>query len=208
MIIFAEQQEVLFMNKTEVIRKLYEIEAVKVGSFTLKSGAVSPLYIDLRQIIAFPKLLQAVAQMIWEKVSHLQFDLLCGVPYTALPIATCLSTQYDRPMLMVRKEVKNHGTKKRVEGHYRLGESCLVVEDVVTSGSSVLDAVNNLKMVGLRVPYVAAFLDREQGGRAALTEAECEFYSVFTLPEFIAELAECGIELPPEVMSYVEARHE
>lgn len=100
------------MNKRDVIRKLYEIEAVKLGTFTLKSGATSPIYIDLRQIIGYPKLMQALANLIWEKVDFVDVNLLCGVPYTALPIATCLSLQLNKPMVMVRKEAKNYGTKK------------------------------------------------------------------------------------------------
>lgn len=184
------------MNKTDIIHKLYEIGAVKVGSFTLKSGVTSPLYIDLRQIIAYPKLLRAIAKLMWEKVGHLSVDLLCGVPYTALPIATCLSLDFDKPMLIVRKEAKSYGTKKQVEGVYQAGQSCLIIEDIVTSGGSILTTVEELKNVGVQVPYVVAFLDREQGGRAALTAAGCEFYSVFTLAEFLAELKSGGIKLP------------
>jgi orotate phosphoribosyltransferase len=184
------------MNKAEVIRKLYEIEAVKVGNFTLKSGATSPIYIDLRQIISYPQLLQTIAHMMWDKVKHLSTDLLCGVPYTALPIATCLSIQFNKPMVMVRKEPKAHGTKQMVEGRYHAGNSCLVIEDVVTSGISVLTAVEQLKAVGLTTPYVAAFLDREQNGRTALKEAGCEFFSVITLTELMTELKNAGIELP------------
>lgn len=64
------------MNKSEIICKLYEIEAIKLGSFTLKSGAISPIYIDMRQIIGYPKLLQAIATIIWEQAKHINVDLL------------------------------------------------------------------------------------------------------------------------------------
>lgn len=188
------------MNKTEVIRKLYEIEAIKFGSFTLKSGVISPVYIDMRQIIGYPKLLQAIAMMIWEKTKHTATDLICGVPYTALPIATCLSLQYDKPMLIVRKEAKTYGTKKMVEGNYQLNQTCLVIEDVVTTGSSILTVLEELKIVGLQIPYVAAFLDREQGARETLEKAGCEFFSVTTLAEVTAELKKCGVAIPAELM--------
>lgn len=187
------------MNKIELIRKLYEIEVVKLGNFTLKSGIQSPIYIDLRQIVSHPQVLQAISTMIWNKVSHLKTDLLCGVPYTALPIATCISVQNNKPMVMVRKEAKAYGTKQMVEGRFHAGQSCMVIEDVVTSGSSILTTVAQLKDVGLTAPYVAAFLDREQGGKEALQQAGCEFFSVITLSELLAELKTSGIKLPAEI---------
>lgn len=187
------------MNKSQVIQKLYEIEAIKLGSFTLKSGATSPIYIDLRQIISYPALLQTVAHMIWDKVKHLPVELVCGVPYTALPIATCISLQFNKPMLIARKEAKAYGTKKQIEGRYQPGQPCLIIEDVITSGSSVLTTLADLKTAGLTVPYAAAFLDRQQNGKQAIQDAGCEFFSVFTLAEVLAELKQLGITLPPEL---------
>lgn len=189
------------MNKSEIICKLYEIEAIKLGSFTLKSGITSPIYIDMRQIIGYPKLLQAISEVIWEQAKQLSFDLLCGVPYNALPIATCLSLQHDKPMLIVRKEAKAYGTKKMVEGCYQAGQTCLIIEDVVTTGSSILTVVEELKTVGLQTPYVAAFLDRGAEARATLKQAGCEFFNVTTLTEIITTLQHNGIELPAELMS-------
>ena len=79
------------MNKQDLCQKLSEIGAIQRGQFTLKSGKTSSIYIDLRRIISYPALLKAVAAHIWQTVSNEQFDLICGVPYTALPIATCLA---------------------------------------------------------------------------------------------------------------------
>jgi orotate phosphoribosyltransferase len=187
------------LDKAAVIQKLYAIGAIKLGTFTLKSGAISPVYIDLRQIISYPALLQTVASMIWDKVKHLPVELLCGVPYTALPIATCISLQENKPMVMVRKEAKSYGTKQMVEGRYQSGQSVMVIEDVVTSGSSILTTIGYLKEVGLQVSYVAAFLDREQGGREALQQNNCEFFYVVTLTEVLAELKRSGVVMPAEL---------
>lgn len=188
------------MTKSEIIQKLYAIEAVKLGRFTLKSGITSPIYIDLRQIIAYPKLMHDIAMLIWDKVKHCSTDLLCGVPYTALPIATCISVQHDKPMLIVRKEAKAYGTKKQVEGQYQAGQTCLIIEDVVTSGSSVITVIEELQKLDIKVPYVAAFLDREQDGRTALTKLGCEFYSVITLSEIISELKQSGVKMPADLV--------
>lgn len=184
------------MKISTVIQQLYEIEAIKFGNFTLKSGATSSVYFDLRQIISYPRLLQTIADLMWDKVSALNVDLLCGVPYTAIPIATCLSLKTEKPMIMVRKETKNYGTKQKVEGRYKSGQTCLVIEDVVTSGSSILTTMADLQAVQLKVPSVVAFLDREQGGKEALANQGCRFFSVCTLSDIIEILRKQGVTVP------------
>lgn len=114
-----------------------------------------------------------------------KYEHLCGVPYTALPIATLLSVKAKISMLMRRKEAKSYGTKKVIEGHYKQGDSCLIIEDVVTSGSSVLETVNDLRKEGLKAEEAIIILDREQGGKQNLSTNNVQMKSLFTMTELI-----------------------
>ncbi len=79
---------------------------------------------------------------------NIEYKQICGVPYTALPIATLLSIKQQKPMLIRRKEAKSYGTKKLIEGKFNAGDSCLIIEDIITSGSSILETVSDLRAEG------------------------------------------------------------
>jgi uridine monophosphate synthetase len=169
----------------QLISKLHEINAVKFGEFTLKSGILSPIYIDLRVTVSYPEVLKLVADAMWEKVQQLNFDLICGVPYTALPIATVMSVEHNKPMIMRRKEVKEYGTKKAIEGHFTQGQTCLVVEDLITSGSSVFETIEPLEHEGIKVYDIVVLVDREQGGKKHIEEKGYKLHSVVTISEIL-----------------------
>jgi len=173
--------------QSTLIASLYEIGVIQFGEFTLKSGKTSSIYINLRKIISYPTLLISVANIMMQKMEGYQFDIVCGVPYTALPIATCMSIDYKIPMIMRRKEKKDYGTKQLIEGVFNNGQSCLVVEDVVTSGMSIMETTADLEQAGIVVTDVIALIDREQGGKENL-EKKYRFHAILTLSTILHTL--------------------
>jgi len=176
----------------ELAVKLFNIQAVKFGSFTLKSGLVSPIYFDLRVVISYPEILEEIANLLWEKSNKASAEAICGVPYTALPMATLISVKNRIPMLLRRKEAKDYGTKKLIEGDFKNGQSCLIIEDVVTSGTSILETAQELRKIGLKVTDAVVLLNRMQGGKENLANYGIDLSSVFQIDEFLLSLAKQG----------------
>ena len=181
-------------NLRDLALKLFDIEAFKFGDFKMKVGVNSPVYFDLRVIVSHPDVVQTLSNLLAEfmKSHQLSYDHVCGVPYTALPLASILSVQEQIPMLIRRKEAKAYGTKKLIEGRFQPNDRCLIIEDVVTSGSSILETVNDLTEVGIKVTDVIVVVDREQGGVANIAQEGVRMHSLFTLSYLLNVLLEAG----------------
>jgi uridine monophosphate synthetase len=164
---------------------LFEAGCVKFGSFTMKSGIVSPIYIDLRLLASHPALLSQVAGAYMPVIQDLKFDCLAAIPYAALPIGTAISLQVNVPMIYHRKEVKEYGTQSSIEGVFDKGDTALVIDDLITTGGSKIEAIERLKTAGLNVTDIAVLIDRRMPGLDILADAGYHLHSVFTLEDLL-----------------------
>ncbi|XP_063070595.1 uridine 5'-monophosphate synthase [Engraulis encrasicolus] len=192
-----------------LILKLHDVHAVKFGTFKLRSGISSPIYFDLRVIVSYPSLMNEVSSLLFQRAKEagVKFDNVCGVPYTALPLATLICAQNDLPMLIRRKEAKDYGTGRMIEGTIRPGQTCLIVEDVVTSGSSVFETAQVLEKEGLKVTDAVVLMDREQGGDARLAKDGIALHSVVSISKLLSVLLEAGridAEVAQSVRRFIE----
>lgn len=142
-----------------MIRQLIDNNIIQKGSFKLKSSQESDIYIDLKKIISFPKLNLLICNMIHSKIMS-DINLICGTPYGAVPFASYISINSEIPMLFLRKERKDYGTKKLIEGNYNKGDRVVLIEDVVTSGNSVIESSSKLEEHGLIVSQIITIFSR------------------------------------------------
>ncbi|WP_447950861.1 orotidine-5'-phosphate decarboxylase [Chryseobacterium koreense] len=186
-------------TKRKFFLECYKLGIIKFGRFTLKSGIESPFYVDLRPLASDPKILKDLANYLLDMLPLDNFDLICGVPYAALPMATAMSLESYIPLIMKRKEAKTHGTKKLIEGIFSKGQNCLLVEDVITSGKSLLETIPEIENEGISVSDIVVVLDRQQGGREMLESKGYHVHTLFTISEVCEILQEEGLLMSEDV---------
>lgn len=175
-----------------LVLKLHDIGAIRFGQFTLHSGRISPIYIDLRLLVSFPETLRQVASMYRHLLEPLTFDMLAATPLAGLPIATAISLDLNLPLVYPRQTSKGHGTGKQIEGKWQVGQQVVVVDDLITSGDSLLNGIAFLKAAGLRVIGAVVLIDRGQGGRDNLAQEGYALYSALTMDQLLSVLENKG----------------
>ena len=148
--------------------------------FVTKSGLETTVYMDMRRLVSYPKYLTDVAKAMLGLVDVTTFEYVAGVPSGAVPLATVMSQLCGKPLLMLREKPKTYGMRKHIEGVFQYHRRCLLVEDVTTTGMSILAFVHILRRAGLLVHEALVVVAREPAKPTALlAKAQCSLTSLF-----------------------------
>lgn len=188
----------------ELYKKIYDAGCIKFGSFLLKSGILSPIYVDFRVLVSNPPLLREIGQALADKAKKIGCDLIAGIPYAGLPLGVAASLAGDIPMIYPRKETKDYGTKRLIEGEFQPGDKVIVIDDIITDGASKAEAIHPLRTAGLIVTDVLVVLDREQGGDKILAKDGFDLHSLGKLTDVLDMLVDTG-KVAPEMRLKVKA---
>jgi orotate phosphoribosyltransferase len=185
------------MLKNNLVEAFYRIHSFQWDpdkGFRLASGLISPYYVDCRALMAQPSARALVAELAWQRLNQLPIDCIGGLEIGAIAIATTISDYAYRAVprqewrtFVVRKQPKDHGLGKLIEGVVKTGERALIVDDVLTSGGSLLKAVSAARGAGLVVHDALVIVDRkEQDGRARVEQEGVTVTSLITIDDLIA----------------------
>ena len=173
------------MTNQDLIDALREAEAVKFGEFELSHGGTSEYYVDKYLFETDPRCLEAIAHAFAERVDS--DDKLGGVALGGVPLAAATSVAAGVPYVIARKQRKEYGTGNLIEGRLEAGEEVIVVEDIVTTGTSLVDAVDALREAGATVDRALVVVDRQEGGRETVEAAGVEMEALVTADELLAD---------------------
>ncbi|MDI6707804.1 MAG: orotate phosphoribosyltransferase [Candidatus Thermoplasmatota archaeon] len=163
---------------------LKECGAIKFGKFKLTSGKESNYYIDIKAASLNPKILSKLAKELTGKLSGKEEKIAC-IELGAVPIATAVALKAKIPFVILRKELREHGTGKQIEGELKEGEYVVVIEDVATTGNSILKVVNAVRERGAIVKRAIVVVDREEGAESLLKENDIELISLIKVSELM-----------------------
>lgn len=174
----------------KISRHLFECNAIKFGDFIGSSGRILPYYVDLRLIPSHPEIFHKIVESYINLIekNNLVFDRVAGVPVGALPFAAAIAYKIKKPLLIIRKEPKGHGRGKQIEGVLNKGETVLIIEDLVTTGGSVIKTKKVLEDEAAVVGDVVVILDRLEGGDKNLKDNGLKLRAVTNTIDLISEL--------------------
>ncbi len=179
------------MNNIEILRNnlskmLMDVECIKFGKFILSSGKESDYYVDIKKATTNPKILKLIGKLVYEilkdsgdiKKKNLK---IAGVELGSVPIATSVSLETEKPLIIVRKKPKSYGTKNKIEGDLEENDEVIVMEDVTTTGGSVSKAVEEIRKSGGIVKKVIVVVDRKEGAEDNLRNLNVEMIPLITV---------------------------
>jgi len=178
--------------KQAFVDALLSTGCFRLGEFTLKSGKKSPFYIDLRKLVSDPRAMKIAAQAYAFLASECEYDRIAGIPAAGLPLATAASIEIGKPMIWPRMPVKEHGTGNRIEGEFRAGEHILLLDDLITTGASKIEAIDILRSEGLIVQDLVVLIERGAQGRQDMISAGVNLRAFIHVKELFDVLLKNG----------------
>jgi uridine monophosphate synthetase len=169
---------------------------------------MSPIYIDLRVLASHPSVLSLAAEMYARILCGIAYDRIAAIPYAAMPIGTAVSLLTGKPMIYPRREVKEYGTRRSIEGLYQPGETAVILDDLATTGGSKIEVAQALEAEGVHARDVVVLIDREQGAAQDLARSGYTLHSAFTLRGLMGMLVKRGRiteEQQSQVIQYLES---
>jgi len=188
-----DERVIMSFPARDQLRDLLQKKSVFHGEFTLASGAKSNFYVDARVTTFDPRGACLIGEVGWQLVKETAAKLnekvnaIGGLTLGADPIALSIGISSEREdsstplqVFTVRKAVKEHGRQKRIEGNFSAGSSVVVVDDVITTGGSTIQAIDAIEGAGGHVAFVLVLLDRQEGGRENIEQRGHKVVSIFT----------------------------
>ena len=172
------------VSKEYLINLLKDNDVFLEGDFTLSSGKKSNYYINMKKAITEPEILSTISKLITSKLDLKEVDKVAGPALGAVPIDTAVSLESKLPLLMIRKEKKGYGTSKLIEGELNEGDNVIVVEDVSTTGGSLLKAIKAINENGGNVTRAFVVVDREEGAIEAFEKEGIKLEPLISVNEF------------------------
>lgn len=177
-------------NVKELILNFEKIGMLNFGSFTFKSGIQSPIYVNMRILISYPEVMKQAAKIYSDILKDLKYDRLGGIPYAGLPITAAISLERNEPWVFYRKEAKNYGLGKIVEGEFKEGDTVVVIDDLVSKGDSKFDAVAPFEAAGFKIKDFVVLMNYGFGADKVLADKGYSLHYAFTMHDVIDVLLE------------------
>jgi orotate phosphoribosyltransferase len=166
------------MTHDQLAKRIAEIALLR-GEFVLRSGRKSNYYLDKYRFETQPDVLAALGRMLADRVT-VDTDRIAGAELGAVPLAAAAGMAANKPFVFIRNQKKDYGTAKQIEGVLEKGDHVMIVEDVLTTGGQVLEAVKSLQDAGAKIERIVAVIDRLEGARENIEKAGIVFESLFT----------------------------